>query len=75
MAAMLSLITSKSSTLLIIDQQFLLPGHIHLKCDVDYTKIERAKKFSDIPIMVPRDWYQFVRTVRGQKPFKVIEIK
>lgn len=24
--------------------------------------------------MVPRDWYQFVRTVRGKKQFKVIEM-
>ncbi|KAE9521520.1 hypothetical protein AGLY_018076 [Aphis glycines] len=74
MAAILSLITSKSSTLQIIDQKFLLPGHTHLECDVDHAKIERAKKFSDIPIMVPRDWYQFVKSVRGQKPFKVIEM-
>ncbi|KAL4126982.1 hypothetical protein QTP88_011180 [Uroleucon formosanum] len=65
MAAMLSLVTANSSTLHIIDQKFLLPGHTHLECDVDHTKIERAKKFSDIPIMIPRDWYQFVRTVKG----------
>ncbi|KAL4127001.1 hypothetical protein QTP88_011199 [Uroleucon formosanum] len=75
MAAMLSLVTANSSTLHIIDQKFLLPGHTHLECDVDHTKIERAKKFSDIPIMIPRDWYQFVRTVKGLKPFKVIEMK
>ncbi|KAL4085155.1 hypothetical protein QTP88_027447 [Uroleucon formosanum] len=75
MAAMLSLVTANSSTLHIIDQKFLLPGHTHLECDVDHTKIERAKKFSDIPIMIPRDWYQFVRTVKGKKPFKVIEMK
>ncbi|KAL4127106.1 hypothetical protein QTP88_011304 [Uroleucon formosanum] len=55
MAAMLSLVTANSSTLHIIDQKFLLPGHTHLECDVDHTKIERAKKFSDIPIMIPRD--------------------
>ncbi|KAL4127071.1 hypothetical protein QTP88_011269 [Uroleucon formosanum] len=75
MAAMLSLVTANSSTLHIIDQKFLLPGHTHLECDVDHTKIERAKKFSDIPIMIPRDWYQFVRTVKVKKPFKVIEMK
>ncbi|KAL4127135.1 hypothetical protein QTP88_011333 [Uroleucon formosanum] len=75
MAAMLSLVTANSSTLHIIDQKFLLPGHTHLECDVDHTKIERAKKFSDIPIMIPRDWYQFVRTVKGKKPFKVIVMK
>ncbi|KAL4127037.1 hypothetical protein QTP88_011235 [Uroleucon formosanum] len=75
MAAMLSLVTANSSTLHIIDQKFLLPGHTHLECDVDHTKIERAKKFSDIPIMIPRDWYQFVRTVKGKKPFQVIEMK
>ncbi|KAL4103302.1 hypothetical protein QTP88_018679 [Uroleucon formosanum] len=75
MAAMLSLVTANSSTLHIIDQKFLLPGHTHLECDVDHTKIERAKKFSDIPIMIPRDWYQFVRTVKGKKPIKVIEMK
>jgi len=55
MAAMLSLVTASSSTLQIIDQKFLLPGHTHLECDVDHAKIERAKKFSDIPIMIPRD--------------------
>ncbi|KAL4103397.1 hypothetical protein QTP88_018774 [Uroleucon formosanum] len=75
MAAMLSLVTANSSTLHIIDQKFLLPGHTHLECDVDHTKIERAKKLSDIPIMIPRDWYQFVRTVKGKKPFKVTEMK
>ncbi|KAL4136333.1 hypothetical protein QTP88_007881 [Uroleucon formosanum] len=75
MTAMLRLVTANSSTLHIIDQKFLLPGHTHLECDVDHTKIERAKKFSDIPIMIPRDCYQFVRTVKGKKPFKVIEIK
>lgn len=74
MAAMLSL-TASSSTLQIIDQQFLLPGHTHLECDVDHAKIERAKKFSDIPIMIQRDWYQFVRTVKGKKPFKIIDMK
>lgn len=75
MAAMLSLVTASSSTLHVIDQKFLLPGHTHLECDVDHAKIERAKKFSDIPIMIPRDWYQFVRMVKGKKPFKVIEMK
>ncbi|CAI6371188.1 unnamed protein product [Macrosiphum euphorbiae] len=75
MSAMLSLVTANSSTLQIIDQQFLLPGHIHLECDVVHAKIERAKKYSDIPIIIPRDWYQFVRTVKGKKPFKVIEMK
>ncbi|KAL4156025.1 hypothetical protein QTP88_000060 [Uroleucon formosanum] len=75
MAALLSLVTANSSTLHIIDQKFLLPGPTHLECDVDHTKIERAKKCSDIPIMIPRDWYQFVRTVKGKKPFKVIKMK
>jgi len=75
MAAMLSLVTASSSTLHIINQKFLLPGHTHLECDVVHAKIEIANNFSDIPIMIPRDWYQFVRTVKGKKPFKVIEMK
>jgi len=37
MAAMLSLIISKSSILQIIDRQFLLPGHTHLECHVEST--------------------------------------
>uniref|UniRef100_A0A069DZ34 Putative sola1-8 ap n=1 Tax=Panstrongylus megistus TaxID=65343 RepID=A0A069DZ34_9HEMI len=72
MAIMLSLVTSVRDTLKVIDQKFLLPGHTHLECDADHAKIEKAKKETNISLMVPRDWYQFVRTVRGKKPFKVV---
>lgn len=70
MAAMLSLITANSSTLQIIYQKCLLPGHTHLDCDV-----ERAKKYSDFSIMIPIDWYQFARSVKGKQLFKVNKTK
>lgn len=74
MSAMFSLACSQSPSLQVIDQKFLLPGHTHLECDSDHARIEKAKKFTSVPIMVPRDWFQFVRTVRGKKPFQVIEM-
>lgn len=55
MAVMLSLVSENSPTLQIIEQTFLLPGHTHLECDADHAKIERAKKYSDFSIMMPRD--------------------
>lgn len=60
----------------VIDQKFLLPGHTRLECDSDHARIERAKKLlgNDFKIMIPRDWFQFVRSVRGKKDFKVIEM-
>lgn len=36
--------------------------------------LKGQKKTTEIPIMVPRDWFQFVRTVRGKKPFQVDEM-
>lgn len=74
MACMFSLFVSKSNHVECVDQKFLVPGHTHLECDVDHARIERAKKSTEIPIMVPRDWFQFVRTVRGKKPFQVHEM-
>lgn len=74
MAIMLSYVVSyseKKNSISIIDQKFLLPGHTHLECDADHARIERAKKSSRVSIMVPRDWYTFVRTVRGKSKFKV----
>lgn len=73
MAAMLSYVSSKKQPF-VIDQKFLIPGHTHLECDADHAKIEKAKKKSEISIMVPSDWYQFVRTVRGEKRFIVDEM-
>lgn len=74
MAIMLSLVASNNVNIKFIDQKVLLPGHTHLECDADHAKIEKAKKETNIPIMVPRDWCQFVETVRGKKSFKVIEM-
>lgn len=74
MSEILNMITSTSKTLNTADQKFLLPGHTLLECDVDHAKIERSKKYADVSIMVPRDWFQFVRTVRGKKPFQVHEM-
>lgn len=74
MAIMFSYFVSQSSHVNCVDQKFLLSGHTHLECDVDHARIERSKKTAEIPIMVPRDWFQFVRTVRGKKPFQVHEI-
>lgn len=74
MASMFSYFVSKSNNVNCVDQKFLLPGHTHLECDADHARIERSKKTTEIPIMVPRDWFQFVRTVRGKKPFQVHEM-
>lgn len=74
MAIMFSYVVSSSTTLQIIDQKFLLPGHTHLECDADHSRIEKAKKSTDMAIMIPRDWFVFVGTVRGKLPFKVIRM-
>lgn len=74
MACMFSFFVSQSSHVNCLDQKFLLSGHTHLECDVDHARIERAKKTAEVPIMVPRDWYQFIRTLRGKKPFHVHEM-
>ncbi|CAH1110065.1 unnamed protein product, partial [Psylliodes chrysocephalus] len=49
----------QKTTIEIIDQKFLLPGHIRLECDSDHARIERSKKqiSNDFKIMVPREWF------------------
>lgn len=75
----------KNYNLQVIDQKFLLPGHTRLECDSDHARIERAKKClassgtstnerERLRIMVPRDWCQFVRSLRGKRHFKVVEM-
>lgn len=71
MTAMLCWAMQKHPHLEYIDQKFLIPGHTHLECDADHARIERAKKTSEMKIMVPRDWFNFVRTVRGKIPMQV----
>ena len=57
-----------------IDHKFLTPGHTHMECDVDHAAIERKKKKTGMKIHIPRDWYQFVRSVGKANSFKVIEM-
>jgi hypothetical protein len=35
----------------IIDQKFLVPGYIHLKCDSDHSRIEKAKKIQTVKFL------------------------
>ncbi|KAL5238996.1 hypothetical protein ACI65C_006406 [Semiaphis heraclei] len=74
-AIMFMLAIQKHPTLQIIDQKFLVPGHTHLECDSDHSRIEKAKKLSDCEISIPIDWYNFVRNVRGKIPLKVVEME
>jgi len=62
-------------SLQIVDQKLLVPGHTHLECDSDHSRIERCKKQSESTISIPNDWYNFVRNVRGKIPLKVIEME
>jgi len=72
---MFMLAIQKHPTLQIIDRKFLVPGHTHLECDSDHSKIKKAKKLSDCEISIPIDWYNFVRNVRGKIPLKVVEME
>ncbi|KAL4127150.1 hypothetical protein QTP88_011348 [Uroleucon formosanum] len=74
-ALMFMFAIQKHSSLQIIDQKFLVPGHIHLKCDSDHARIERYKKQSVSIIAIPMGWYNFLRSVRGKVPLKVVEIE
>lgn len=75
-AAALSWFLHQSKNINIIEHKFLEVGHSRLECDSDHARIERAKKAAcDTELRIPHDWYQFVRTVRGKKPFKVVEMQ
>lgn len=74
-ALMFMLAVQNHQSLKIIDQKFLVPGHTHLECDSDHARIERAKKYSDSEISIPKDWFNFVKNVRGKIPLKVIEMQ
>ncbi|KAJ8878974.1 hypothetical protein PR048_019578 [Dryococelus australis] len=63
------------SSLKVVNQTFLVLVHSHLECDSDHTSIERAKNKMDVEIRIPHDWYLFVKTMRGKKPFNVYEMK
>ncbi|KAJ8884811.1 hypothetical protein PR048_011007 [Dryococelus australis] len=63
------------SSLKVINQKFLVPAHLHLECDSDHARIERAEKKMDVEVRISHDWYLFVKTVRGKKPFNVYEMK
>jgi len=75
LALMFMFAIQKHPSLQIIDQKFLVPGHTHLECDSDHAKIKRYKKQSDSIIAIPMDWYNFVRSVRGKVPLKVVEME
>ena len=74
MSAMMSYAVSSIPHISVIDHKYMVPGHSHLECDADQARIERARKQSDIEISIPHDWLQFVKTVRGKKCFKVVEM-
>jgi len=74
-ALMFMFAIQKHPSLQMIDQKFLVPGHTHLECDSDHARIERYKKQSDSVIAIPMDWYNFVRSVRGKVPLKVVEME
>ncbi|CAG9825651.1 unnamed protein product [Phaedon cochleariae] len=76
MAAMFQYALQKKLTIEFVDQKFLLPGHTRLECDSDHARIERSKKqiSDDFKIMVPRDWCQFIRSLRGKSKFSVIDM-
>ena len=74
MTVMMTVGVESYPSLDIIDQKFLLPGHTHLECDVDHARVERARKNNPFEIIISRDWYNFVRSVRGKVPMKVTEM-
>jgi hypothetical protein len=71
---MMTVAVESHPSLEIIDQKFLLPGHTHLEFDVDHAQIERPKIHNPFEIMSPKDWYNFVSSVRGKVPMKVTEM-
>lgn len=74
-ALMFMLAVQNHPSLTTVDQKFLVPGHTNLECDSDHARIERAKKHSDFEISIPKDWFNFVKLVRGKVPFNVVEVK
>ena len=71
---MMTVAVESHPSLQIIHQKFLLPGHTHLEFDVDHAQIERPKIHNPFEIMSPKDWYNFVSSVRGKVPMKVTEM-
>lgn len=65
-AAMFLCLMQNHTSFKTIDHKFMVSGHSHLECDVDHSLIEKQKKKLQMPIEVPRDWYQLVRAV-GKK--------
>lgn len=49
-----------------IEHKFLEPGHTHMECDTDHSKIERNKP-KEMSIFTPRDWYNMVRMIPSGK--------
>lgn len=59
---------SKIDGLEVIDHKFMLKGHTHLEVDAVHSVIEKKKKqLKDFEICVPRDWEQFIKTVKMKK--------
>jgi len=55
-----------------IECRFLVSGHSFMPCDQDFAVIEKRKKY--VPTMVPEEIKTLVRTVKKDKPFKVVGI-
>lgn len=73
-STMFSVFVENSNNIHTIDHKFLVPGHTHMECDTDHAVIERKKKKNNAKIHHPRDWFQFIRSVRSKKSFQVIEM-
>ncbi|XP_067646121.1 uncharacterized protein [Eurosta solidaginis] len=56
-----------------IDHKFLEPGHTYMECDSDFALIEFKTQETNVEIQVPRDWYQFVRSIDSK--MHVVEMK
>lgn len=75
MAAMfMTFLQSTAHNIQYIDHKFLEVGHTHMECDTVHATIEKQKRKTSFNIEVPRDWFQFVRSIRSVKQFLVIEM-
>jgi hypothetical protein len=73
MSAMLLTAVKHFKNITTVDNKFLVPGHTHMKCDVDHSSIERAKKHTNLKIEHPADWNQLIR-ISAKTPMIVTEI-
>jgi hypothetical protein len=62
--------TASNSSIKIINHKFLCTGHSENECDSSHAAIEVNKK--NVPVYVPFEWYNVIRTAKKQKPYIVI---